>query len=566
MDGSNMWIAAEIVSAHAPRAWGKRCVALRGRFAVVFAGIVLLFLTGPGLANPSGNWPTILTSTGFTVPVASGIEYSHFTVTTSAGPLDIHHLIVDLSNSTVRLGVGLAHNRLMSQDETVSSMVRRSGAVAGINADYFDMGGSGMPLNIVIQDGRLLRSPVWWAALAIGKDGSARIVRFQWAGLLGLPMTGETHMLDGFNGGLVPDGIVAISDARGYGAPVPDPGTRQTVVELMSVAGSGSFRVNPDTIVVLPPDHNEARYIVRQVWPQQAFSAPLPRGEILLVGQGSGADWLTQNMTPGTIVQVNLVTDPDWRLLQGAIGGGPVLVQNGEIVDDPHPPVAQRYVRIPLVAVGIDRDGHRLTLVEIDGRQPRHSIGLTLSQLAAYMQRRGAFHAMAFDGGGSATMVTRLPGQPSPTVVNSPSDGRERSVADALLIFSTATPGDAERLVINANQPLLLFKGGTAPLSVFGVDAEGNPVDVPGPLEVSAEPPLVTLTPQGLLRAGMTPGTGVLQVSRELVSGTVPFSVVERLSRFMVNPPAPSMTPAMVRSFMRAGRSDGTPHRITLRP
>jgi len=538
---------------------------LRGRAAawLGIAGVVLL-LTGRGGASSPGEWPTVLTSAGFTVPVASGIEYSHFAVTTAAGPLNIHHLIIDLSNSTVRLGVGLAHNRLMSQDETVSSMVRRAGAVAGINADFFDMRESGMPLNIVVRDGQLLRSPVWWAALAMGKDGKVRIVRFQWAGSVGLPVTGETHALDGYNSGLVSDGIVAISDIRGYGAPAPDPGTHQTVVELTSVADSSSFRVDPDTVVVLPSEHDESRYLVRQVWPQQPFYSPFPKGEIILVGRGSGADWLAQKLTPGTAVQVNLVTDPDWHLLQGAVGGGPMLVQDGQIAADPHPPAErERYGRFPLAGVGIDREGRTLMLTLVDGRQPRLSIGLTQAQLAAYMLRMGAFQAMAFDSGGSATMVARLPGQALASVVNSPSDGRERSVADALLVFSTAVPGPAERLVINANQPLLFFKEGAAPLTVFGVDAQGNPVDVPGPFEVDAQPSLVTVTPQGLLQAGTTTGTGVLQVSQELVSGTVPVTVVDRVTRLVVNPGAVTVGPGVVRTFTLVGQ-DAEGHPIAL--
>ncbi len=76
-----------------------------------------------------------------------------------------------------------------------------------------------------------------------------------------------------------------------------------------------------------------------------------------------------------------------------------------------------------------------MLLVAVDGRQPRLSIGLTQPQLAAYMLWLGAYQAMAFDSGGSVTMVVRLPGRGA-TVVNSPSDGRERPVADALLVFS----------------------------------------------------------------------------------------------------------------------------------
>lgn len=154
------------------------------------------------------------------------------------------------------------------------------------------------------------------------------------------------------------------------------------------------------------------------------------------MGLGTAAEWLQRNTTAGTPVQVNLATDPDWHGLAGVIGGGPLLVQAGRIVDDPYSPVPnERDHRHPVSAVGISRDGRTILLVVVDGRQPRVSIGLTQPQLAAYMLWLGSYQAMEFDSGGSATMVVRLPGRSTPTVMNSPSDGHERRVADALLIF-----------------------------------------------------------------------------------------------------------------------------------
>jgi exopolysaccharide biosynthesis protein len=88
-------------------------------------------------------------------------------------------------------------------------------------------------------------------------------------------------------------------------------------------------------------------------------------------------------------------------------------------------------------AVGISRDARTLLLVSVDGRQPRLSVGLTQPQLAAYMRWLGAYQAMEFDSGGSVTMAVRLPGRSRPVVVNSPSDGHERPVAKALLVFRT---------------------------------------------------------------------------------------------------------------------------------
>jgi Phosphodiester glycosidase len=347
----------------------------------------------------------------------------------------------------VRLGVALAHNRLISGDETVSSMVRRSGAVAGINGDYFDIGDSGMPLNILVQEGRLLRSPTGWAALAVGADGRARIVRYAWRGSILLPATMATHWIAGFNTGIVPEGLTVLSIARGYGAPPPDPGMRQTVVEVIPAEPSSDQAVAGAAADLAVPSSGDGGplYKVKQVWPQQAYYAPFPRGTLLVVGRGRAADWLLQNVTPDMPLRVNLATDPDWRGVETVIGGGPVLVQNGQLIDDPHSPVPnERFHRNPVSAVGISRDAQTLLLVSVDGRQPRFSVGLTQPQLAAYMRWLGAYQAMEFDSGGSVTMAVRLPGRSVPVVVNSPSDGHERRVANALLVFR-ASLGTAVR-------------------------------------------------------------------------------------------------------------------------
>ncbi len=251
---------------------------------------------------------------------------------------------------------------------------------------------------------------------------------------------------------------------------------------------------------------------------------------------------------------MNLTTDPDWHDLHAAIGGGPLLVEHGRVVTDPIPPVpGERNSRFPVVAIGVAQDGRTLILVEVDGRQPHLSIGLTQPQLAAYMQWLGAYEAMAFDSGGSATLVARLPGRPHPAVLNSPSDGTERPVADALLFYTTAVPGPAVRLLVNANQPLRLFTGATAPLSIIGVDAQGNPVTPPEPVRVSAVPQLVTVTSSGLVRAGEIPGTGVLRAESGMASGAVPLSIIARLNRLVVRPEAVLLVPGAWSTFTVTG-------------
>jgi exopolysaccharide biosynthesis protein len=66
--------------------------------------------------------------------------------------------------------------------------------------------------------------------------------------------------------------------------------------------------------------------------------------------------------------------------------------------------------------------------VQADGRQPRHSMGMTFAELANYFVKLDCDYALNLDGGGSCT--TWLDGK----TVNRPSEGRERPSANALVV------------------------------------------------------------------------------------------------------------------------------------
>jgi hypothetical protein len=84
--------------------------------------------------------------------------------------------------------------------------------------------------------------------------------------------------------------------------------------------------------------------------------------------------------------------------------------------------------RHPRTAVGQLSDG-RLVLVVVDGRQPGYSVGMTTFEMAQTMVRLGAVRAMQLDSGGSSTLAFDA------TVLNRPSDGKERPISTALMLF-----------------------------------------------------------------------------------------------------------------------------------
>ncbi len=112
---------------------------------------------------------------------------------------------------------------------------------------------------------------------------------------------------------------------------------------------------------------------------------------------------------------------------------GPALLEDGKISVDSDDEVGRAMASNPRTAIGIKSDGTYLFVVS-DGRTDE-SEGLSLLELAQFMQSLGAETAYNLDGGGSSTMVF------NGSVVNTPTgggigngSGSERKVSDIVYI------------------------------------------------------------------------------------------------------------------------------------
>jgi len=115
-------------------------------------------------------------------------------------------------------------------------------------------------------------------------------------------------------------------------------------------------------------------------------------------------------------------TPDDWEVIAGNI----ILVKDGVVVSRPSKTIN------PRTAVGIDAKGRTLIILVVDGRQPGVSIGLSDADMGAEMLRLGCRQALNLDGGGSSVMAVRDPATGQMRILNIPSDGHERPVADIL--------------------------------------------------------------------------------------------------------------------------------------
>lgn len=442
--------------------------------------------------------------------VAPGVSYASYHLRTSLGPLSVHVLAVDPKEPTLRIDTVLASDRIISKGETVSSMAHRTGAVAGINGDYFDIGNTNQPLNILISGGRLLRMPMQRYALALDTARTAHFAEYAFGATIDLG--GNALKVNALND-WPQAGITLLTPEFGNVAASAD----ATLVRVQPLAGAppfGTFRVIDvaDNTTTQPPGY--------------------------YVGIGSAAYAQAGVPNPGDTIAVRQDFTPSIEALTAAIGGGPLLLKDGVPYSDPDGPNTGEFrTHMPVSGAGIRADG-TLLFFEVDGRQPELSIGVTQPEFAALMRAFGAVDGMAFDAGGSATMVTRVPGDETASVRNSPSDGRERPVADGIFFYSDAPHGAASRLEAYP-QAVRAVPGASVDVRVAAVDAAEHPAEMAAPTRYRVSPGFLG-TMNGSTFSAKRAGEGTLAVQRGSLRVVVPLTVVESPARIDLSPSEPN--------------------------
>jgi phosphodiester glycosidase len=302
----------------------------------------------------------------------------------------------------------------LSAVEPVSVMARRAGAIAGVNGDFFNIRASNAPVGPVVTGGRLIKGPQRHRTrvAGVGVDGIGRIASVRLQGSVTLPsgtraLVGLNDANPGFPGLIAPNGIGVFTPEWG------------------SYTRAGAVRGRADAVEVTVRDDRVAS--VRR----RAGAGAIAAGTSVLLGAGAGGRALA-GLKAGDPVSVRYhqqsTAPAEFRF---AIGGKYVLVRHGVV--QAGLPTGQP---APRTAIGFSARGRRMLLVVTDGRQAAVP-GLSIPELARFMRRLGAREALLLDDGGSTTIVGRLPGRRTLTVLNHPSDGRERPVANGIGVFAT---------------------------------------------------------------------------------------------------------------------------------
>lgn len=424
-------------------------------------------------------------------------------------PWTINVLEVDLTNPFLDIETANAHNVLSGGGERTSSMADRHDApehrvVGGVNGDFYT--GGARPVNIQVLDGEILQDALSGRP-ALGFD------------LEDHPMMEFASLEAGL---FLPDTAVVIHDVNAAR------NTNELVLYNQfrgATTGTNEFGTE---VLVRPLDPWLANDTLRLVVSAKTVgvgSMVIPDGEAVLSGHGSAATVLTEQVEEGDTLKAYLGVQPGLAHLKEMIGGGPFLVRNGESDVGPRGDGVDRH---PRTAAGFSADSTKLYLITIDGRQAS-SAGITLPELAYFMTEIGVHTGMNLDGGGSTTMLVRE------EVVNSPSDGSERPVGNALLVISAAPEGELTHVFASPDR-VRLFMGRSIDLTVYGTDEHFGPVELDeANLEFSADPAIGTVDDQGTFTAGTDSAEGYIYIGYgDLVDSAYVF--VKTIGSFDLSP------------------------------
>ncbi len=370
-------------------------------------------------------------------------------------PLIIHSLKFRYPSENIFMEAVLARDAVLPRDgspharETVSSLARRMGASAALNADYFAPNGD--PLGLFVINGEILSEPFPPRAVIAWGKSPLLFDEPEWEASLILPDT-STIKIDGINRVAKPNEIIIATPKGGLAsAQVPSYHFILRAEQPLRAFGetSAEFRyVVPDTKAVSVEEPN----FVLVAGPQR-YQALIPHAR-------AGNLWK---------IKISLKGALHYGAIEYAVGGGPRLLRDGKIVQDY---TKERFApslyaqKHPRTAIGVTSNSDVLWVV-VEGRWPL-SEGVTLQELAEIMKRLGCVDAINLDGGGSSALFA------GDLLLNRPSDGSERPVANALLLYAPPWP-PPERTYSIISRSDQLYVGDVMLLKVQ--DDQGNIVD-----------------------------------------------------------------------------------------
>ena len=376
--------------------------------------------------------------------LASGVHRAHIERFTSEGWQNLNVLTIDTTNQMNEIKA-IFNTEGVSHRSNVRDMVNVTGAIAGVNGDYFNYQPHPSTLGMIVNDGKLISSaqegknklPVFYQS----NTGDSQLGYIDQSVDILNQLTGAKYHVSGFNkayGGYKYLSLLTRDwGKKSFGAKAAN--MTEVLVENGVVA---DIRTNGE-----PFDIPEDGYVLSQ------NNSPLA------------------SLTLGTPLELQVTSNVDYKALKFAMGGGSIILKNGVAMQTN----IINKGRHPRTGIGVTQDGSNIVIITVDGRNGY--AGLTQKEFGEIFKSFGCYNAMNLDGGGSTTMVKKTKAMDKAEIINKPSGGTPRAVVSGVGVFSSDNPGAAARIELDLDTDKA-FPGVPVAYSVKAYDASNNPVRV----------------------------------------------------------------------------------------
>ncbi len=384
--------------------------------------------------------------------VTKGVVYENSNRMTSAGVQNVHVLTVDLTESSLEFKPVISETEYALK-ETTSKLLTDSGAVAGVNGDFFGTSGDySAPFGPLVIDGDFIgagasvnQSADEYVSFFMESNGDSVFSYFKFA----MSFTNGYQTLE-----IASENKVASIDYPVY-------------IDRSSMDDTEDLDARFDNMVKIVVEDDEIEDIVTS-----RKSVDVPRDGYVIVMTENYFNQYATSFLEGDEVEIERKTSVEVEDMEIGFGGGAKLLEYGRKVEANSIVVTGRQ---PRTAFGLSKDGDTAIFLVVDGRG--NSVGATHDELAELMEEYGAYNAFHLDGGGSSTMAAQTVSDYTLEVKNTVSDGSERKVINAVGVFQTAKPGDLEEIYIVADMDRTLPNKVVA-FTAYGMDDEYNRIEI----------------------------------------------------------------------------------------
>lgn len=342
--------------------------------------------------------------------LSTGVTHESIERYTSIGWMNINVIRADLTDKYTKIEPIKSENGV-SNRAPLSAMIKSSGAIAGVNGDFFYMGDPTYTYGTLIKDGNIITTPLPYSygypTVSKLLDGSVNIS--VWNPKITLYAADSTEF-----------DIIVLNKTSSmeWGATVLTKDWNKT---------SPGY-TNKDIVEVVV-DNN----IVTEVRRNQPSTIIPQDGYVIASSNATTMEQLQNSFRPGQPVSLNIELDFSPDKVDWSYGALNYLVKDGKLNDVSDEVLGSN----PRTAIGFNKDNTEMIMVTIDGRNKNYT-GVKQTELAEIMVSLGAYNAVNMDGGGSTTMGIDFLKNSNVTVVNIPSDGRERKIASGVGVFNTS--------------------------------------------------------------------------------------------------------------------------------